>query len=74
MIGLVVVIMIFSIPIIAIITDFFEKKAKINREMIKDQLELERLKQENFVIETEKLKLELEKMENQYVNNDLKKL
>ncbi|WP_042350375.1 hypothetical protein [Bacillus massiliigorillae] len=63
MIGLVAVVLIFSIPIIAIVTSHFEKQAKLNREMLKDQIELEKLKQENFIMETEKLRLELDKME-----------
>ena len=54
--------MIFSIPIIAIIADHFQKRAKIKRGMIKDEIELEKLKQQNYLIETEKLRLELEKM------------
>ncbi|CRK82623.1 hypothetical protein [Neobacillus massiliamazoniensis] len=51
-----------TIPIIAILTDHFGKQNKIKHEMIKDQLELEKLKQENYLIETEKMKLELEKI------------
>ncbi|MEH6944925.1 hypothetical protein [Bacillus sp. JJ722] len=72
MIGLVAVVLIFSIPIIAIVTNHFEKQAKINREVLKDQIKLEKLKQENFIMETEKLRLELEKME-QNNNNHITK-
>lgn len=60
--GLVAVIMIFSIPIIAILTDHFQTQSKLKHQMIKEELELEKLKQENFLLETEKMKLELEKM------------
>nr|WP_026089203.1 MULTISPECIES: hypothetical protein [Bacillus] len=63
MIALVAVVLIFSIPIIAIITSHSEKQTKLKRDILKDELELERLKQENFLIETEKLKLEIQKME-----------
>ena len=51
-----------SIPIVAIITEHFNKQNKLKAQMLKDQLELEKLKQENYLIETEKMKLELEKM------------
>lgn len=62
MTGIVSVIMIFSIPIIAILTDHFQSQNKIKHKMIQDQLELEKLKHENYLIETEKMKLELEHM------------
>jgi hypothetical protein len=60
--GAISVIMIFSIPIIAILTNHFQKQAKIKRDMLKDQIELEKLKHANYLIETEKMRLELEKM------------
>ncbi|MGG3448799.1 hypothetical protein [Domibacillus aminovorans] len=63
MTGLVAVIMVFTIPIVAIITDHFQKQSKIQRDILKDQLELEKLKHENYVIETERLKLELKQIE-----------
>ncbi|MEI2663004.1 hypothetical protein [Rossellomorea sp. LJF3] len=62
MIGTIAVIMIFSIPILGIITDHFQKQSKLKQKMIEDELELEKLKHENFVIETQKMRLELEKM------------
>lgn len=62
MAGIIAVIMIFSIPIIAIITSHLQKQSKIKNDMLKDELALEKLKHENYLIETEKLKLELEKM------------
>ncbi|GIN61824.1 hypothetical protein J27TS8_18170 [Robertmurraya siralis] len=62
MTGTVTVIMIFSIPLVAIITDHFQKQTKMKHKMIKDQLELEKLKHQNFLIETEKMRLELEQM------------
>jgi hypothetical protein len=60
--GAISVIMIFSIPIIAILTNHFQKQAKIQRDMLKDQIELEKVKHANYLIETEKMRLELEKM------------
>jgi len=62
MTGTIAVIMVFGIPIIAIITGHLQKQSKIKANMLKDQLELEKLKHENYLIETEKMKLELEKM------------
>jgi hypothetical protein len=53
--GAISVVMIFSIPIIAILTNHFQKQAKIKRGMLKDQIELEKLKQANYLIETEKM-------------------
>ncbi|MFC4410926.1 hypothetical protein ACFOZY_10905 [Chungangia koreensis] len=70
--GLVAVVLIFSIPIIAIISDHLIKSAKLKNSMIKDQLELEKLKQENFVLETEKMKLELEQMKLDFTKDDSK--
>ncbi|MBD1382942.1 hypothetical protein [Metabacillus arenae] len=60
MTGLIATIMIFSIPIIAIMTNHFQKQSKLKHKMIQDQLELEKLRHENFVIETQKMRLELE--------------
>ncbi|KSU62674.1 hypothetical protein AS034_11225 [[Bacillus] enclensis] len=62
MTGTIAVIMIFSIPIIAIFTDHIQKQSRTKQKMIEDQLKLEQLKHENFVIETEKMKLELKQM------------
>lgn len=62
MTGTIAVIMVFSIPIIAILTSHFQKQSKIKRDMIKDEIELEKLKQQNYLMETEKLRLELDRM------------
>jgi len=62
MTGIIAVIMIFSIPIIAIVTNHFQKQSKIKQEMVKDQITLEKLKHENYLIETEKMRLQLEQM------------
>lgn len=56
------VIMIFSIPIIAILTSHFQKQSKIRFKIVQQELELEKLKHQNFLMETERMKLELEKM------------
>lgn len=62
MIYLVAVIMIFSIPLAAIITSHLETQTKLKHKMIESEVELERLKHENYVVETQKLRLELEQM------------
>lgn len=62
MTGAIAVVMIFSIPIIAIVTDHFQKQSKIKHKMIQDELELEKLKHQNYLIETQKMRLELEQM------------
>ncbi|RZT21105.1 MULTISPECIES: hypothetical protein [Fictibacillus] len=62
MTGTISVIMIFSIPIIAIVLGHFQSQTKLKHKMLKDELELERLKHDNYVIETQKMRLELEQM------------
>ncbi|WP_258832246.1 hypothetical protein [Peribacillus frigoritolerans] len=62
MFGIITVVMIFSIPIIAILTSHFEKQSKNKHKMLQVELELEKLKHENFLIETEKMRLELDQM------------
>ncbi|MCK2003715.1 hypothetical protein MZM54_20230 [[Brevibacterium] frigoritolerans] len=62
MFGIITVVMIFSIPIIAILTSHFEKQSKNKHKMLQVELELEKLKHENFLMETEKLRLELDQM------------
>lgn len=60
MTGLVAVILIFSIPILGIITGHLQAQSKMKLKMIEEELELERLKHENYLIETEKMRLELQ--------------
>jgi hypothetical protein len=62
MTGTITVIMVFSIPIVAIVTSHFQKQTKLKHRLIIDAMELEKLKHQNFLIETEKMKMELEKM------------
>ncbi|MCM3665156.1 hypothetical protein M3204_12130 [Mesobacillus subterraneus] len=62
MTDMVMYIMIFSIPLVAIVTSHYQKIAKIKHNMIKDEIELERLKHENYLLETEKMKIELNRM------------
>jgi hypothetical protein len=60
--GTISAIMALSIPIIAILTSHFQKQTKLKHKMVIDQMELEKLKHENFLMETEKMKLELQMM------------
>lgn len=71
--GIVVVVM--CVPITAIITDHQRRIVKIKAENVREEIELEKLKQQSFIIETEKMKLELEQMKLDYSsgsNNDFK--
>ena len=61
------VLIIFSVPLTRIITGHLEAQTKLKRAMLKDQLTLEKLKHENFLLETNKLKLEVEKMEKENI-------
>lgn len=72
MTGTIAVIMIFGIPIIAILTSHFQKQTKLKAGMLKDELEMEKIKHENYLLETEKMKLELEKMSLESKKDDLK--
>ena len=60
--GILAIVLIFSIPLTAIITTHFRSLAKIKQQVIESEIELEKLKHENYVIETQKLRLELEQM------------
>ena len=62
MIGMTAVIMIFMIPIIAIVTEHSKQKARIKLDTVKEELKLEEIKNQNYLLETEKMKLELEQM------------
>ncbi|MFT8320823.1 MAG: hypothetical protein ABF649_07960 [Bacillus sp. (in: firmicutes)] len=59
--------------VISILTDHLHKQTKLKQTMLKDQIELEKRKHENFLLETEKMKLELEIL-NQECSNDQKHL
>jgi membrane protein insertase Oxa1/YidC/SpoIIIJ len=60
--GTISAILALSIPIIAILTTHFQKQTKLKHKMLIDAMELEKLKHQNFLIETEKMRLELDKM------------
>lgn len=72
--GMVVVILIFSVPIIKVVTKHLETKEQIKGERVKNELELEKLKYDNFVVETEKMKLELEQIRLESSNDEIQRL
>lgn len=59
-IGLVAVLMGLSIPLSAIWTTHLRKSQQVRVQIVKDEIELERLKYDNFILETEKLRLDLQ--------------
>ena len=59
-IGLVAVVMVFSIPLTAIWTTHLRKTQKFKAQIVKDEIELEKLKYNNFLIETEKMRIDLQ--------------
>lgn len=56
------VIMVFSIPLYAISRTFNQKDKKLELRELETQTELERLKQENFVLENKQMQIELDKL------------
>jgi hypothetical protein len=66
--GIIIVGLVMSVPIIAIITDHQRRIVKIKGEFMRDEIELEKLKQQNFIMETEKMKIELEQMKLDYTS------
>lgn len=62
MTGTIAVMMVFPIPIVAIVTNHFQKQTEIKKDILKDELELDKLKHENYIIETGKMGLELQQM------------
>ncbi|MEI4770759.1 hypothetical protein WAX74_14120 [Psychrobacillus sp. FJAT-51614] len=59
-IGFVAVVMIFSIPLSAIWTTHLRKSQNIRARVVKDEIELEKLKYDNFLLETEKIRIDLQ--------------
>lgn len=60
--GLVAIVMVFSIPLVAIITTHLRKQTSAKQRLIESQVELEKLKHENYIVETQKMRVELEQM------------
>ncbi|AMQ05678.1 MULTISPECIES: hypothetical protein [Sporosarcina] len=74
--GVIIVGLVMSVPIIAIITDHQRRIVKIKGEFMRGEIELEKLKQQNFIMETEKMKIELEQMKLDYTSgkNEIMKI
>ncbi|MEG0474043.1 MAG: hypothetical protein RR588_17120, partial [Solibacillus sp.] len=74
--AIIIVGIVMTVPITAIVTDHQRRLAKIKADMMKDEIELEKIRQKNFIIETEKMKIELDKMRLDFSseNHDLVKV
>ncbi|WP_453993721.1 hypothetical protein [Bacillus nitroreducens] len=72
MTGIIAVVMVFSIPLVAIVTSHFQTQSKYKHKMLQDELELEKLKHENYLLETEKMRAELELMKLQSPKDESK--
>ena len=74
--GIIIVGIVMCVPITAIITDYKRKTMRFKADIVREEIELEKLKQQNFIIETEKMKIELEQMKLEYTSgkNDLIKI
>lgn len=74
---LMVVLIVLISTVAKIIIDYQSKKVKLEKiksERVKDELELEKTKNENYLLETEKMRIELEQMkEKDKVNLDRSK-
>ncbi|MFC7364693.1 MULTISPECIES: hypothetical protein [Bhargavaea] len=64
--AILIVMIVMTVPLSAIITDHKRRMARYEADRLQDEIELEKLKQQNFIAETEKMKLELEKMKLDY--------
>lgn len=60
--GVLIVGLVMAVPITAIVTDHKRRIARIQYDIVQEQIELEKIKQKNFILETEKMKVELEQM------------
>lgn len=58
--GIIISAMVLAIPIVAILTGAYTSKLKHERQIVHDQITLEQLKHDNYIAETEKMRLELE--------------
>lgn len=61
-----IVMIVMTVPITAIITEHKRKTLQMKANIVQEEIELERIKQQNFIIETEKMKIELEQMKLDY--------
>lgn len=69
-VGLVAIIMVFSIPLSAIFLSHLSSRQKLSATMLKDEIELEKLKHQTYLVETDKMRLELEQMKLDYAKTE----
>ena len=69
LIGIVAVVMVFSIPLSAIWTTHLRKTRKEKALIVKDEIELEKLKYDNFILETEKMRIELQQKQTSFAES-----
>lgn len=65
-----IVAIVMIVPVVAILTEHNRRISRMKAEFLKEEIELEKLKQQNYVLETEKLKLELDKMKPEYATKE----
>lgn len=56
------------IPIVAIMTSFINKQSRLKLEVLKQEIELEKIRKESYIYETEKLRLEIEQSRQQLLD------
>ncbi len=61
-VGLASVILVFTIPIYAIYRGYNQSDEKLNLKKMKEERRLEEIKQENYLLENESMRRELEKI------------
>lgn len=64
--AILIVMIVMTVPLTAILTEHRRRMAGYQKDRLKEEIELEKLKQQNFIAETEKMKLELEKLKLDY--------
>jgi len=62
---LVIGLLVVGLPVLGIITDHLNKQSQLKLEILKQEIELENLKNEGYLVETEKLRLEIEQTRQQ---------
>ncbi len=65
-----IVALVMFVGVVSILTDHRQKIIKLKGEIVREEIELEKLKQQNYIIETEKMKLELEQMKLDFTSTD----
>lgn len=63
------ILIVVTIPLTAIVTAYKGKQSKLKLELLKHEIELEKLRKDTYFIETEKLRLEIEKTRQQLFLN-----